>query len=73
MVQTTTERVKVSFNLTPQEVERLKDLASKRGVTATDVLRRALATEFYIYDTYAEGGKLLIEEPGKPTRELVLL
>jgi len=70
MVQTV-ERVKVSFNLTPREVEQLKELAAQQGITATEALRRALATERFIYDTYQRGGKLLIEEADKPVRELV--
>lgn len=42
---TTKSIVKVSFVLLDDEVEVLKRLADKRGITATEVLRAAIAVE----------------------------
>jgi len=66
------ERIKATFNLTPQDVERLKYLAREQGITHTEALRRAIATEHFIYTTVREGSKVLVESPKGDVRELIL-
>jgi predicted DNA-binding protein len=63
--------VKVSFNLAPEVVDVLKDLASKRGMTVTDVLRRAIGTEKFVQNEIDKGGKILVEEKDKSIKQVV--
>jgi len=54
--------VKISANLPIEDVEVLKQLAAQRRVTMTGVLRDAIATEKYLSDVLAQGGKVLVED-----------
>ena len=67
-------KVKVSFNLSDQDVQTLRNLASKRGSTVTDVLRRAIATEDFIQGAVERGERILIADKDKqaPMRELLV-
>jgi len=71
MVQTA-DRVKVSVNLTQQDVDRLKELANAQQTTVTAALRQAIATETFIYQAVSRGAKLLLQEQDKSIREIVL-
>lgn len=65
-------RTKITVNLPDATLEKLRELARANGVTVTEMLRRAIATEAYIAEQTALGGKILVETPGGRTRELVL-
>jgi hypothetical protein len=66
------ERIKASFNLTSQDVERLKFLASEQEITHTEALRRAIATEEFLYRNVLGGSTLLLKSPDNQIRELVV-
>lgn len=69
---TEVEKVKVSVNLSPDDVETLKEISGKRGITMTEALRRAIALEKFVYNATQRGEKLLIEEPDKTVRQLII-
>lgn len=64
-------KVKVTFNMLESEYATLEQLSRKRGISKTEVLRRALVMEKYLEDAVSEGAKLLIETK-KGIRELLL-
>ena len=66
------ERVKVSFRLLPSDLAMLRALAAAQGISATEALRQAVATQQFVVQAYRDGGKLLIEYPDQRVRELVL-
>ena len=49
------ETKKASFNLPVDDLAALKELASRRHTTATQVLRQALATELFIQNLVDRG------------------
>lgn len=64
---------RVSVNLTEEAIKSLEALAQKRGITMTDALRKAIATEKFLVDEVGEGSKVLIEsKDGKNTRQLLI-
>ena len=66
----TTHRIKSTFQLAPQDVQRLKFLANEQGITVTHSLRRAIATEEAIYNYFREGSKILVQTPDGEVKEL---
>jgi hypothetical protein len=66
------EKVKVSFNLTPREVEAVKELAERRGSTATAVLRNGLAKElFFDREVVQDHARILLKDKDGSMREVV--
>jgi hypothetical protein len=63
---------KTTINLTADAVADLKELATAKGTSVAEIIRRAIWMEKYLYTTIKNGGKVLVEEPDKTTRELVL-
>jgi predicted DNA-binding protein len=66
-----TKVVKMSVNLPASTVKVLKELAGRRGVTMTDVLRQAISTEKFIDDVHEGEGKVLVEDNKGRIRQLV--
>lgn len=66
------ETVKLSVNLSREVVNALQEIAEKKGVSMTEVVRQAISHEKYITDAISEDKKVLIEDTksGK-IRELV--
>ena len=56
---------KVILNLPDHDVETVRNLADKRIITMTQVIRQAIATEKYIHDILRSGGKILVSKHGK--------
>jgi predicted transcriptional regulator len=61
---------KVTVNLSDETIKDLKEVADKRGISLTEVIRRAIATEKFVQDEREEGGKILVEKPGGRVREV---
>ncbi|MCI0634934.1 MAG: ribbon-helix-helix domain-containing protein [Actinobacteria bacterium] len=61
---------KVTVNLSDETIEDLKAVAEKRGITLTEAIRKAIATEKFVQDERDEGAKILIEKPGGRVREV---
>src|SRR5579872_6198675 len=66
------EKIKVTVNLTPEDVETLNAIAAKRGVTKTEVLRRALAMEKFLDESADSGEKILLQSPDNSVRQLLI-
>jgi hypothetical protein len=55
---------KVTFNIPTAEIDALRDLAQRQGITVTTALRRAIGTEIFLAENESKGAKVLIEEYG---------
>lgn len=64
-----TKRVSVSLPL--DTIEKLDTIASRHGITMTDAIRRAIATEAYIDNEIQEDNKILIQKSDNTLREVV--
>lgn len=62
---------RLSVNLAPEVAEALRDLARRRRVSVTEVVRQAISDEKYLQDAADDGAKILIQEEGRPLRELI--
>jgi hypothetical protein len=71
-LDTADEFVKISANLPTSVVETLKQVAKMRGTTMTEVLRHAISMEKFLLDAQKEGAKILVENPDKTIRQLVV-
>lgn len=66
--------VRLNVNITPENAEDLKKIASERGITVTEVIRRAIAIYKWVEDERSAGRTIISEDSrGKHRRELVLL
>ncbi|MCW5773292.1 MAG: ribbon-helix-helix protein, CopG family [Rhodospirillaceae bacterium] len=63
--------VKVSMNIPKKELDAIKKVASKRGTSVTDAIRRALLMEQFLTEEEEKGNKLLIEDKDKNLRQVV--
>lgn len=64
--------VKLSVNLSPEDVEVIRELAKKRSTTMTEVIRKGIGMQKYLQDAVAKGGKILVEDRRGRLREIVL-
>jgi len=64
--------VKTTVNLTPDAINALRELATARGTSVAEVIRRAIWIEKYLHDAVKSGGKILVQDPDKTMKELVL-
>ena len=64
--------VKLSFNLPPEDVTTLRELASRRTTTMTGVILKGLSLLTYLQDAADKGGKILIEDRRGRLRQIVL-
>ena len=64
-----TKRVSVSLPL--DTIKKLDQIASRHGITMTDAIRRAIATEAYIDREIQEDSKILIQKSDNTLREVV--
>jgi hypothetical protein len=69
----TTGRRRTSFNLSPEAEQAVRELAESRGVSMGEVIRRAIGTEKFLSEQRSNGSKILILDPDKSMREVVLL
>jgi len=70
VIEKTLAVVKVSFNLPKDELDGLRELATRRRVTVTQALRQAIATERFLAEQ-PQGSKVFIEDPDGKMREVV--
>jgi hypothetical protein len=64
--------VKTTLNLTSDEFAALKHLAVTRHASVSDVIRRAIILEKLLHDATRNGGKILLEEPDQPIKQLII-
>jgi hypothetical protein len=65
----TTRRVNVNFSSDTYEL--LSRIASRKGISMSEVLRQAIALEDYVEQARLEGARVLIDRGGR-VNELVL-
>jgi predicted transcriptional regulator len=66
------EKRKVTVNLSPEAVDALNEIADSRGVTLSEALRQAIASEKFLVDEVRKGSKILVERPDQGIREIVI-
>lgn len=64
--------LKTTIALPEQTVAVLRELAAARNVSFAEVVRRAITVEKYLNDARNEGCRILIEDPEKLIKEIVL-
>ncbi|CAN5427794.1 hypothetical protein BH11ACT8_BH11ACT8_01860 [soil metagenome] len=68
-----TKSTRMTFNLSEELVESLREMAERTGTTMTDALKRAIAVQEFLDEQQAEGKNVLLEDPENNTlRQLVL-
>jgi hypothetical protein len=65
--------VKKTFNLPKNSVEAINKLAREQSTSITEVVRKAIRIENFLYEELKNGGKLYVEFDDKTKKELVLL
>lgn len=65
MANDTSDKVRLTADLPAAEANALKELAAQQGVTLTEALRRAIATEGLLQDRRKTGSKVLLEKNGQ--------
>ena len=68
-----TDKRQMTLNLTEAEMRLLEDLAARKQLTKTGIIRLSLKLFQLIDERMAQGGKLFIEADGKQKTELALL
>lgn len=63
---------KTSVSLPEDSLNSLREIAEKSGTTMAQVLRKAIATEKFLQDTVAEGGKVLIQDKDNTLKQLLV-
>lgn len=63
--------VKISANLAEDIVEDMKQRADEQGISMTELLRQALATQKFLQEEQDRGTKLLLKHDGENDRELI--
>ena len=64
MATKTSDKVRLTADLPFAEANVLKELAAQQGVSMTEALRRAIATEGVLQDRRKSGSKVLLETDG---------
>lgn len=64
MASNSSEKVRLTADLPVEEIDKLKELAAQQGVTLTEALRRAIATEGLLQERRKSGSKVLLEKNG---------
>lgn len=68
-----TEKKTMTLNLTEAEMNALEDLANRKDLTKTAVIRMALRLFQLVDERKMDGGKLFVEDKDKQKTELALL
>ncbi len=63
------QRLSVSL---PEDVSQLlESLAKSQGITKNEAIRKAIATEAYLWQERLEGSKILLQKADKEVREVL--
>lgn len=62
---------KVTVNLPDDSVNALRQISEQRGITMTEALRQAIASEQFLQQEIQQGSKIVIEKPGEMRSQLV--
>jgi hypothetical protein len=64
-------KVKASFNLLPEDLGSLRELAARLGTTVTNVLERAIRDEHFVQEQLAAGHRFAIVDRDGTVREII--
>ncbi|MFN6466087.1 MAG: ribbon-helix-helix protein, CopG family [Nostoc sp. DedVER02] len=64
------DKKRITVSLTQDAIDKLKELADQRGITATAVLNQAIATEDFLAKE-SKDGKVLIRKNDGTTKEVI--
>ncbi|HXH37309.1 MAG TPA: CopG family transcriptional regulator [Thermoanaerobaculia bacterium] len=64
--------VKTTISLPEDAVTVLRELSEARNVSFAEVVRRALTMDKYLTDARSDGCRILIEDPKKLIKEIVI-
>jgi hypothetical protein len=67
------ERVKVTVNLTQDDVDELRRQAAENGITMTDAIRRSIAIGKLVTTAAENGEKVLIRSRNGDTRQIEIV
>jgi hypothetical protein len=56
--------VRLSVNLTPEVADELKDYATRKGVSVTEAVRRAITVLTFVENAQSRGASIHLEEGG---------
>lgn len=62
---------RLSISLSADAAELLESLSEEQGVSLSEVIRRALATEAYIQREIQQGSRILIQKADEQIREVI--
>lgn len=63
--------MRMSISLSEKDYEVLQGLAEQQKLSLSEVIRKAIATESYLYNERVKGSKLLLMTQEKEMREVV--
>ena len=66
------EKVVITAELPQSLLDKLVELANKRGVSANTVLQQAIEAEKFLDDKTESGSKILVEDAGKVIRQVIV-
>lgn len=64
--------VRLSVNVSADVANTVRELQTFQNRSVTDVVRTAVGTEKFLQDAIRRGAKILIEEPDKTIKQVVL-
>jgi hypothetical protein len=64
---------RLSVSLRPSDLRRVEELAAESGLPINEVIRRALATESFVYRNRHDGRRILVEDRDGKLREIEFL
>lgn len=64
---------KVTVRLAARALRNVRRGAAEKGVSLNEFTRQALGTEVYLLEQKRKGARILIEQPDRTLRELVLI
>ena len=59
------DKVRVTADLPPSVMEKLRQVAEAQDISLTEALRRAITTEALLQERRRQGAKVLLEKDGK--------
>ncbi len=62
---------KITVNLPDNTVSGLREIAENRGITVTEALRQTIESQQFLDSEIRRGGKVLVEKPNQPTRQIL--
>ncbi|MGC5224227.1 hypothetical protein ACPW96_16800 [Micromonospora sp. DT81.3] len=65
-------RISITFSMKAHELENVKEVASRLGISTTEFFARAIADEIYFQDKLDAGGLILIKHKDGKTSQVNL-